>query len=148
MNTSSQHSLPVAELDPVRRLQVLAAVTLGIAVVERIIDAPFDDVWSIASDIEHELPRLGARFVTSLRIIERDGERLRADVRGPIGIRDEFVIVLRPGWCWMEGHVLSAAMVARAEGDDTLFAWATNLRLPDGKLRRPLSKRSLHRTLV
>lgn len=148
MSTLNPLPWPVAELDPIRRLHVLAAVTPGLTVVERIIDVPFDDVWSIASDIERELPRLGGRYVRSLQIIDRDGERLRADVRGPLGIRDEFAIVLRPGWCWMEGHVLSAAMAAKAEGERTLFAWATNLHLPGGKLMRHFSTRSLHRTLA
>lgn len=139
---------PVAELDPIRRLRVLAAATPGMTVVERVIDASFNEVWSIASDIERELPRLGGGFVTALRIIERDGERLRADVHGPMGIRDEFAIVLRPGWCWMEGRVLSAAMAARSEGTATRFGWCANVRLPGGRLLRPLATHSLDRTLV
>lgn len=95
-----------------------------------------------------ELPRLGGGFVTALRIIEREGERIRADVHGPMGIRDEFAIVLRPGWCWMEGRVLSAAMAARAEGEGTRFGWSANVRLPGGLLLRPLSSRALDRTLI
>lgn len=36
---------PVAELDPVRRMRVLAAATPGVAYAEKLIPAPFSAVW-------------------------------------------------------------------------------------------------------
>src|SRR5262249_24491983 len=54
---------PVAELDPVRRMRVIAAATPGVAYAEKLIPAPFSAVWDAASDLEHELPRM----VTDLR---------------------------------------------------------------------------------
>jgi hypothetical protein len=58
---------PVAELDPVRRMRVIAAATPGVAYAEKLIPAPFSAVWETASDLEHELPRMvteagGTRF--------------------------------------------------------------------------------------
>ncbi len=146
-HTNERHSWPVAELDPVRRLRVLASTIPGLCLVERTIPAPFDDVWSMASDLEYELPRLGGHFVGDFRITQRNGDRIIARVYGPLGIRDDFAITLRPGWCWMEGHVLSAAMAASVTPDGTLFAWAARLKLPGGRLLTPLSARSLRRTL-
>ena len=49
---------PVAELDPVRRMRVIAAATPGVAYAETLIPAPFNTVWELASDLEHELPRM------------------------------------------------------------------------------------------
>lgn len=138
---------PRAELDPVRRLHVLDATMAGLHVVERLIPAPFADVWHVASDIERELPRLGGGFVTALRITERDGERIVARVEGPFGIRDTFAITLRPGWCWMEGRLLSAAMAAAEADGGTRFAWATRLKVPGGRFASPASSYALRRTL-
>ena len=47
-------SWPVAEIDSVRQLRVLAAAVPGIAIVERIIPLPFETVWSVASDLEND----------------------------------------------------------------------------------------------
>ena len=61
---------PVADLDPVRRLAVLAATVPGGAiVVEEVIDAPFERVWAVAGDLEHEFPLL-VRNVRSMRVVE------------------------------------------------------------------------------
>lgn len=139
---------PVAELDPVRRLHVMAAGVPGMLVVEREMTVPFEAVWAVASDLEHELPGLGGGWVTSFRYLAVHGERREALVHGPVGIRDRFRIVLRPGWCWMEGRALAAGMAAVPTGAGTRFAWASGLRLPGGRLLRPLTRRSLARTLA
>ena len=85
---------------------------------------------------------------------DRDGERLRAivgyggaRVHGPVGIRDTFVIVLCPGWCWMGGRVLRAAMAATPVEDGTRLAWAAGSRLPGGGLLHPFTRRALDRAL-
>lgn len=148
MNATTRPDWPVAELDPIRRLHVMAAVVPGLVVVEREMAVPFESVWAVASDLEHELPGLGGGFVTSLRYVSVDGERREALVHGPVGIRDRFRIVLRPGWCWMDGHMLVAGMAAVPHGAGTRFAWAAGLRLPGSRLMRPLTRRSLADTLA
>ena len=47
---------PEARLDRVRQLRVLGAALPGVAVVERVLDAPFDEVWSFLSDLERSVP--------------------------------------------------------------------------------------------
>lgn len=148
MTPTERDGWPIAEFDPVRRLRVLSATVPGLCLVERIIPASFEDVWNLVSDLEYELPRLGMQFVTDLRITYRDGDELIARVHGPLGIRDDFAITMRPGWCWMEGHALSAVMAATATPDGTLFAWATRMKIPGGRLFAPLSARTLRRTLA
>lgn len=136
---------PVAEVDAVRRLYVLAAAT-GAVVAERVIPEPVSNVWAVVSDLERELPRLGW-YVSSLRIVRADGDRLVLDVRGPLGMHDHFEAVLRPGWCWCQGRVLRVGMAATAIPEGTLFAVAAGLRLPGASALRPLLRRGLTRTL-
>ncbi len=137
---------PVAELDPVRRLRALATAFPGAVVVERVIPAPFEDLWSLISDLERAVPA-SEWHVRSLHITHRDGDRLAADVRGQFGMRDRFAIVLRPGWCWMQGRVLYAGMAATPVPGGTRCAWAAGLRLPGARALRPLLRRSLARSL-
>lgn len=134
MNEPMNPAWPVAELDPVRRMRVMAAAA-GAVVMERIIAAPLEAVWTVASDLEHEVPRLGW-YVRSLRIVRAHGDRLVLDVRGPLGVRDRFDAVLRPGWCWCQGHVLRVGMAATPIPDGTLFAVAAGLRLPGAGVLR------------
>lgn len=148
MSAPLRPSWPVAELDPIQRLYVMAAAVPGLVVVERAMPVPFAAVWTVASDLEHELPGLGGGFVTSCRYLTIEGERREALVRGPAGIRDRFRIILRPGWCWMDGHLLAAGMAAVPTATGTRFAWAAGLRLPGGRLLRPVARRPLLRTLA
>src|SRR5262249_49688409 len=96
---------PVTELDPVRRMRVLAAATPGVAYAEKLIPAPFSAVWDAASDLEHQLPRM----ITDLRSFEitsTRAERMTARARGRLGQRARFDVVLRPGWCVMQSRFL------------------------------------------
>lgn len=146
MNEPIHPSWPVADLDPVRRLRVLGAAIPGVVVVERVIPAPIEVVWAVASDLEREVPRLGW-YVTSLRIVRAEGDHLGLEVRGPAGVRDHFDAVLRPNWCWMQGHVLCVGMAATAAPGGTLFAAAAGLRLPGTGALGPVARRSLGRAL-
>lgn len=137
---------PVADLDPVRRLRVMAAAIPGAVVVEHVIPASFDAVWTVVSDLEREVPRL-EWHVRSLRITRTDGDRLDALVRGPIGIRDRFAGVLRPGWCWMQGRALFIGMAAVSGPEGTLLAFAAGLRIPGARMLRPVVRRDLNRAL-
>lgn len=49
---------PTAGLDPVRRLRVMAAGLNAVMYADEYIDAPFAEVWAVASDLEAELPHL------------------------------------------------------------------------------------------
>ncbi|HEV3356112.1 MAG TPA: hypothetical protein VG247_04910 [Pseudonocardiaceae bacterium] len=125
---------PVADLDPVRRLRVLATTVPGGAVLaEGLLDAPFDLVWAVAADLEHEFPKL-VRNVRSMRVVDADGERLVAEAVGYFGLRDRFDIVLRPGWCVMESGRAVGGMAAVAEGEQTRFAFFGGLRVPGSRL--------------
>lgn len=137
---------PVAELDPVRRLRALAAALPGAVVVERVIPMPVAELWAVVGDLERAVPE-SEWHVRSLRITQRDGDRLVAEVRGVLGLRDRFAIVLRPGWCWMQGRVLYAGMAATPIPGGTRCAWATGLRLPGTRALHPLLRRSLARSL-
>lgn len=67
---------PTAHLDPLARLRVLVAGLPGAVMQERVIDAPFDDVWGFVSDLESSVPEFD-REVSRLRIVRDDGDRLR-----------------------------------------------------------------------
>jgi hypothetical protein len=128
---------PVAKLDQVRRMRVIAAATPGVAYAERLIPAPFSAVWGAASDLERELPRM----ITDLRSFEitsTRGERMTARARGRLGQYAQFDVVLRPGWCLMQSRFLIGGMAAVPEGAGTRFAFLGALRLPGMKLLGPL----------
>jgi hypothetical protein len=128
---------PVADLNPVRRLRVLAAATPGALLAETTIPATFDEVWSVASDLESELPRF-LPDVRSLRITAVDGERLEAVARGYAGLRARFDVVLRPGWCVMRSRFLLGGMAAVAEPAGTRFAFLGALQTPAARLLGPI----------
>lgn len=129
-------SWPVADLDLIRRLSVLAAAVPGAVVAETRIDAPFDVVWDVAADLEHELPHY-LRDVRSMRITRRSGDRLEAYARGYAGVRARFDIVLRPGWCVMRSRFLLGGMAAVADGEHTRVAFLTGTQLPAQSLAAP-----------
>ncbi|MFB7468977.1 hypothetical protein ACFCZ1_36765 [Streptomyces sp. NPDC056224] len=122
-------SWPVAELDAVRRLRVIARTTPGAAFAEDLLDAPFDRVWDLARDLEGQLPRL-VTDIRSFTVTSAAGERLEARARSPLGMRARFDIVLRPGWCLMQSRFVVGGMAAVPEGDGTRFAFFGGLRLP------------------
>ncbi|MGW0392536.1 hypothetical protein ACWDYJ_16880 [Streptomyces sp. NPDC003042] len=126
-------SWPVAELDAVRRLRVIARTTPGAAFAEDLIDAPFDRVWALASDLEEQMPRLISDIGT-FTVTSRAGERLEARARGRLGPRARFDIVLRPGWCLMQSRFVVGGMAAVAEGEGTRFAFFGALRIPGIRL--------------
>ena len=129
---------PVADLDPVRRLRVLAeAVRFPVYVAEVVLPAPFEEVWAEVSDLEHELPR-HLSTVRSVRITRVDGDRLELLARGNLGQRARFDVVLRPGWCLMRSRFVLGAMAAVPEEGGTRFAALGGFRLPGARLARPL----------
>ncbi|MEV7185563.1 hypothetical protein [Kitasatospora sp. NPDC093102] len=124
---------PTVELDPVRRLRVLAAAGAGRPLfAERRLAAGFDQVWAVASDLSGELPGL----ISGLRSFEvgpaADGwdGRLEGLAVSVVGHRERFEIVLRSGWCLMQSRVLLGGMAAVPDGDGTRFALLGSLRVP------------------
>ncbi len=137
---------PVADLDPVRRLQVIAATTPGVIYADQHIPAPFGTVWAVASDLENELPRI-IPDVRSFEITGSAAGRLRARARSRIGLRARFDVVLRPGWCLMQSRFLVFGMAAVPEADGTRFAGLAALRIPGARLLAPVNQRLLTQQL-
>jgi len=118
-------SWPVAELDAVARLRVLARALPWLAYSEVFVAASPEAVWSIAGDLEghgHEY-EIGLQRV---EILERsaDGERLRVRGVGPLGIPSDFAAVLRPGWCLMQNRFVRIGMATSPapEASGAIFA--------------------------
>jgi hypothetical protein len=129
---------PVADLDPVRRLRVLAAaVRFPVYLGEVVLLAPFEEVWAEVSDLEHALPRR-LSTVRSARITRAEGDRLELLATGNLGQRARFDVVLRPGWCLMRSRFVLGAMAAVPEAGGTRFAALGGFRLPGARLARPL----------
>ena len=127
---------PTVELDPVRRVRVLAAGIPGAAVAETTLDAPFEAVWESVTDFEGDVPRIEI-FVGYARVLSREGERLEIEVKAPLRAPERMRVVLRRGWCLMESDSGIAVMAARPEGDKTRFAHLEAIRLPGGRFAGP-----------
>lgn len=135
-------SWPVADLDTIRRLRILATAVPGAVVAETLIDASFEQTWAVAADLERELPRYLVD-VRSVRITRREaaadaGERLEAYFRGYAGLRGRFDIVLRPGWCVMRSRFLLGGMAAVSEGERTRFAFLGGVHVPAQGVAAPV----------
>ena len=127
---------PTAELDPVRRLKVITSGYSRPVYAERYFDVPVDAVWSVASDLENELPKV-VRGVRSFAVPDeaRSGtERFSATAVSRLGHRERFDVVLRPGWCLMQSRMVIGGMAASEEGTGTRFALLCNFRFPGGAL--------------
>ncbi len=129
---------PTARLDPIRQMLVLAKVLPAVGVVERVLDASYDRVWSFMQDLEHSVPAFDP-MVGSLRILSREGERLIVSARTsgtPFNLR--FQTELRDGWCLMRSRMYVVGMAAMPLGDRTRYVHlgATPLRALRPLLRR------------
>lgn len=124
----TQPQWPVADFDPVRRLRVIAATTPGVALHERVIDAPFGSVWAVAADLEGELPQWVFPDIRSVRLIHREGSRSEARVLGHTGLRARFDVVLEPGWCLMQSRFLLGGIAAAPESGATRVAVLAGVR--------------------
>ena len=120
------------------------AAVPGAVVADIELDAPFEEVWSVAADLEGELPYY-LPDVRSLRIVRAEGVRLHARARGYAGLRARFDIVLRPGWCVMRSRFLLGAMAAVADGERTKFAFLTGVQIPGQRLAAPALRMIGHR---
>jgi hypothetical protein len=126
---------PTVDVDAVQRLRVMAAATDAPMYVEEVIDAPFDTVWPIASDLEGELPRM-VRAMRSFTIMDRQADTMTARAVSKVGHRADFDVVLRPGWCLMQSKYVIGGMAAVAEGNRTRFAVLGASRMVKGAAPR------------
>jgi hypothetical protein len=112
MSAAVTTAWPSARIGNVARLRAIAAARPHLAYRERVIDAPFDVVWSVFGDLERGVPQFDS-YVRWLRITARDGERLALESNAPLpGITMRFHAIYREGWCVMrsfEGEVGMAA---------------------------------------
>lgn len=99
---------PTADLDPVRRLRILAAGVPGARVVERELDAPFERVWAVMADLEGGFGEFQTDM-SRVTVTGRDGDRVAALARSRFGFRARLHGVLRPGWCWLQSRFLILA---------------------------------------
>lgn len=121
--------MPPAPIDPVARIHVLAAALPGAVLLERYIRAPFRSVWDVVADLEHMAPRY-ERGLRGVRIVERQGVRLRLSVSFERGGEQPVHARMWPGWCLMQSSTAVAAFAVRPSGDGTLLAHLEHLREP------------------
>jgi hypothetical protein len=136
-------SWPAAGLDPVRRMRILVAAMPHAAFRERVLDAPFDDVWGVAGDLEGGTPQW-KKDVVALSVMRREDDRFDAEIRSYVGIHMRVRAVLRPGWCVMQGRFLVVGMAAAPEGERTRFAHFEALSLPGSRVLRPFLRHRIH----
>jgi hypothetical protein len=145
-------SWPVAALDPIRRLRVMAATVRGAVLVERTLAAPFADVWAVATGFEEFLHRFES-LVRSAQVTAREQtgaeERLELYVRSLPGMPLRMDVTLRPGWCWMQAQRRSyvVGMAAEPDGEATRFAHLEGVPLPGGRLVAPIVRRLMAKDL-
>ncbi|MCT2589302.1 hypothetical protein LHJ74_05030 [Streptomyces sp. N2-109] len=124
---------PTADLDTLRQLQVIAGAAKYPSYAERHFDVPVRQLWSVASDLERELPHI-VSGLRSFTILESGGDRHSGRAVSVIGHRERFEVVLRPGWCLMQGRVLTSGMAAVPEGEGSRFAFYSSARFPGGQV--------------
>jgi len=151
----SRYAWPVADLDPVAKMRALAAGVPHAAIDETLFDVPFERFWSFIEDLENNTA-LYEGTVSRLRILDRHGESIRLEARGPLGFWIPFDVVLRSGWCVMHSKSGQTGMAAHPENATQtrfihfeasstfgrllrpIFAW--NIRGDFRRLRRHFSK--------
>ncbi|MEV6927989.1 hypothetical protein AB0M46_26290 [Dactylosporangium sp. NPDC051485] len=143
---------PRADLNPVHRLRALAAGIPGAHVTERLIDAPFDEVWPVAGDLEGEFGNYQPDM-RHVRITRTNGDRLEAVARSRFGLRARFDVVSRPGWCWMQSRLLLIGVAAAPADGGTLIAMTGGVRVPGRAAILPWgvrreSAKALHRLTI
>ncbi|MFE3054476.1 SRPBCC family protein [Nocardia sp. NPDC059239] len=120
---------PIANLDPVRRLRVLAAGIPGAVVTETFLDADPHQAWETLSDLERTVPQIQPH-VRQFRIVGEEHGRMVADVRGYAGLRARMSIDMQPFLCCMQSRYLVVGMAVTPEGNGTRFARMQGLRFP------------------
>jgi hypothetical protein len=136
---------PVVDLDPVRRMRVLASALPSGAFGQLHIDAPFERVWGYLADMDRSIPEL-IGFIRRFDLAA-DGS---AVATGLLGNRGRFAVDLREGWCVMQDRFVVGGFAAVADGSGTLLAGCGAVRTPGVRKIAPLllGERSVLRTLA
>jgi hypothetical protein len=135
------------ELDAVARLRILAAALPHVSCEERVIQAPFERIWTLVEDLEGGVPQFEGN-VNRIEILSRDGERVECVSHGPLGSSLHVHAILRPGWCVMRSRLADIGMAAIPLGDGaTRFAHFEGSRWL-GRAGRPLFRRFVHQDLA
>ncbi|MEU6943850.1 hypothetical protein ABZ957_01175 [Streptomyces sp. NPDC046316] len=125
----------------VRRLRVMVAGVRGAHLVERVLPAPFDEVWGVMRDLEGGFGEFQPDM-RSVRVLRVEGDGVEALARSRYGLRAHFHGVLRPGWCWLQSRFLVVGMAAEAEDDGrTRVALTGGVRVPGRPALVPLGAR-------
>ncbi|WP_194897575.1 hypothetical protein [Catenulispora pinisilvae] len=143
-NINSAGSWPVTDLDPVRRMHVLASALPTAAYGQLHINAPFDRVWHYLADMDRSIPDL-IGFIRRFELAA-DGSALAT---GLLGNRGRFAVDLRDGWCVMQDRFVVGGFAAVADGDGTLLAGCGAVRTRGVRRVAPLllGERAVLRTL-
>jgi hypothetical protein len=121
---------PTAELDPVRRLRVLAAGVRGAHVTEQLIPAPLPVVWAALTDFEGDFTRV----VTDMHRVTIENRDLRSVTllaQSRFGFRARLSGPVHDGWCLLQSRFLLVAIAAVAEDPaNTRVAFTGGVRVP------------------
>lgn len=123
-------------LDELARLRILAA-TLNGTFVER--EVPFAPaaVWTLAADLEHELPSLIPHF-RKVSVTGPGTERVRVDIVGYLGARGSFTATIEPNLWLMQGKRAVGGMAVTATPGGTRVGFLGVVRMPGYNTVRPL----------
>ena len=127
--------------DPLLRVRVLAAGLPGSVVAEQSLNADFEQVWRVVTDLETMAPRYETN-VTAVQYVERSQEKDRviASLRG--GYDEEMDVRIVRGWCLMQSQSFVIAFGARPEGSRTLLSHLEHSRTG---AQSTLTAQQLHR---
>lgn len=121
---------PVPQLDTVARFRALAAGVRGAAVTERVLDNPFEDVWTLLTDFEHGFG-LVEPDMRDVRVVRADAQRVELLARSRFGFRAHLHAVLRPGLFWAQSRFLIIGFAAApVPTGGTRVALTGGLRVP------------------
>ncbi|MEV8536272.1 hypothetical protein [Streptomyces sp. NPDC051211] len=114
----------------VHKLHVMAAGVRGARVAERVLPAPFEEVWAVMGDLEGEFGRFQPDM-RGVRVLRVSGDRVEALARSRHGFRAHLRGFVRPGWCWLQSRFLIIGMAAEEEpGGGTRVALTGGVRVP------------------
>jgi hypothetical protein len=139
---------PIAELDPVRRLRVLAAGISGADVTERVIAASLPKVWQTLTDFEGDFTRI-VSDMHAVQIESHTSGRVTLKARSRFGFRARLDGPVDTGWCWLQSRFLVIGVAAVAEGaTHTRVAFTGGVRVPHRPAVIPIGvRREARRTL-
>jgi hypothetical protein len=116
------------QLDPLARLDILAAALPGSTLVSREIGTPLASVWAVIEDLERFVPLYESAVIQAVGESEAGRRVLRVTYES--GLRETFVVRLAPGWCLMQSPSFVAAFAAASAERGTLLAHLEHWRLP------------------